>query len=191
VRQNYPRDGTDTASARTFVIESRARGLDPIPQAYPALCEGAWEVDTVAVHHDLGKDPPWTTVIDQAVSDVRAFDRRPGTLLLMGSEGDVFVIDVLQQGIDNRAGARRPKNLQRPLTAREPAGQDDIGQVANMVIVIMAQKDGIDGAQGNTSTDTLQDHAAPGIEQQRLVAHLQHGGGRMALRVRAWPARTK
>jgi len=77
------------------------------------------------------------------------------------------------------------------LPPQEPACQDHIRKITNVVVVVVREEDGRHALEGDAGRDKLQDHSAPRVEEEILVPDLEHRRCTVAAWVRARSSGTK
>ena len=70
------------------------------------------------------------------------------------------------------------------MSSHEPGGQNDVGEIADVIVMMMCDEDQVHLIERHTGADHLQHDASTGVEQKIFVADLKHGGWAMPLRVR-------
>src|SRR5688572_30474116 len=79
-------------------------------------------------------------------------------------EGYIPGIDLAPQRLDDFGCARRPVEIGRSFAAVVPGGQEKIAQVADMVIMVVGNKDGIDLLRGEAGLEELTGDAPAGVK---------------------------
>jgi hypothetical protein len=83
-------------------------------------------------------------------------------------EADLALIDLIEQRLDDLLSACWTDQWQAA-RATMPGGQQQITEIANMIIMVVGQKDGAQLVWSEASTEQLCGHAAASIKQEVLV----------------------
>src|SRR5262249_42134315 len=117
--------------------------------------------------------------------DVGALHGRPvNRELALGAEGDVTIVDLLDERHHDRPRAGRAEYAQCPLPTLEPAREDDVSQVTDVVVVVVGDEYRIDSVDRDAGSRELKDDTAPGVEQEVLAVDLEDGSRPVTGRVR-------
>ncbi len=106
---------------------------------------------------------------------------------LVDAELDVLVVDLVDQRLDDAPRFRWPEQAERPGASHQPGRQNDVVQLADVVVVVVGDQHRIDLRKRHVERGELAHHAAAGVDQDGVVAGLdqQRGGAACNIGTRA------
>jgi hypothetical protein len=104
-------------------------------------------------------------------------------VLALRTEGDVAVVHPLEQDRHDRLGAGRADDAEWAAATLEPAGQDHVRQVTDVIVVVVGDEHRADLFDRDAGASELEDDAAARVEEKARSADLEHRGRPVASRV--------